>query len=32
MAEAVIVHGRLVDFSVAELQAMSENDIRTRLY
>ena len=32
MAEAVIVHGRLVDSSVAELQAMSENDIRTRLY
>jgi uncharacterized protein len=32
IAEAVVVHGRLVDFSVAELQAMSENDIRTRLY
>jgi PPOX class probable FMN-dependent enzyme len=29
--EAVIAHGRL-DMSVAELQALSENDIRTRLY
>ena len=32
IAEAIVVHGRLADFSVAELQAMSENDIRTRLY
>jgi uncharacterized protein len=29
--EAVIAHGRL-DMSVAELQALNENDIRTRLY
>jgi PPOX class probable FMN-dependent enzyme len=29
--EAVIVHGRL-DMSVAELQSLYENDVRTRLY
>ena len=29
--EAVIAHGRL-DMSVTELEALSENDIRTRLY
>ncbi len=29
--EAVIAHARL-DMHVAELQALSENDIRTRLY
>ena len=31
MAEAVIAHARL-DIPVAELQAMSDNDVRTNLY
>ena len=31
MAEAIVIQGRL-DMSVAELQALSKNDIHTRLY